>query len=418
MPADAGEDERAMSVTNLALSNLRAIVILIVVAFHSMNAYLGWLPSEPVRFDAAPYEWQAFPIIDKERFVGFDLFCAWNDVCLMSLMFFLSGLFVWPSLNRKGPWKYLTDRLLRIGVPILPAVFVLMPIALYPVYLVSVSLTPDGDPSIAAYWRAFSALPFWPCGPQWFLWQLLLLNMLIALVHQIDPRWGERLGTLAAGSREHPFRFIGILVGASALAYVPVALAFSPWTWLELGPFAFQWCRPLHYAVYFLAGAALGAHGLERGLLAPDGVLVRHWPRAVLAAILGLVLWMTPTAILVESGNDGPLWLQFAANIGFVVCCASGCLAMMGVCLRFATARRRWLDLLSTNAYGMYLVHYPFVVWMQYALLNAPLPAIAKVTIVFSVCVVLSLAMVLALRGIPFGGLLVGAEAAPAARSR
>ena len=37
------------------------------------------------------------------------------------------------------------------------------------------------------------------------------------------------------------------------------------------------------------------------------------------------------------------------------------------------------LDSLSANAYGMYIVHYLFVVWLQFALLNAALPAVGKV---------------------------------------
>ena len=58
------------------------------------------------------------PIIDSQRWFGFDLFCAWQDVSLMSLMFFLSGLFVPPSLARKGSSTFLSDRLLRIGLPL------------------------------------------------------------------------------------------------------------------------------------------------------------------------------------------------------------------------------------------------------------------------------------------------------------
>ena len=396
-----------MSATSLALSNLRAIVILIVLAFHSVAAYLGSLPSEPHRFDAPPYDWQAFPIIDSQRWFGFDLFCAWNDVSLMSLMFFLSGLFVWPSLQRKKSFRYLTDRLLRLGLPMIPSIFVLMPVALYPVYLVTAT-----DPSVAGFWGQFLALPFWPCGPQWFLWQLLILNIVAAALHKAYPTWGEHLGKLAASTRTDPIRFILILTAASALAYVPLALIYSPWTWFQYSAFAFQWCRPLHYTVYFFAGAAVGAYGLERGLLATDGVLVRRWPIALAAAVAGLALWMTPTAVIMESGSGqpGPLWLELAANLGFVVCCASGCLAVMAVSIRFATARRRWLDSLSANAYGMYLVHYPFVVWMQYALLKAPLPAIAKAAIVFAVAVISSWATVAALRNIPFGARLVGAE--------
>jgi surface polysaccharide O-acyltransferase-like enzyme len=293
----------------------------------------------------------------------------------------------------------------------IPAIFVLMPVAVYPVYLVSAA-----DPTLADYWRQFQALPFWPCGPQWFLWQLLFLNIVAAALYKLYPSWGERLGELATSTRTHPTRFIILLIVASALAYVPMALMFSPWAWFQFNAFAFQWCRPLHYAVYFFAGAAVGAYGLERGLLAVDGALARRWPIAVAAAVAGLALWMTPTAIIMDSGSAGPVWLQFIANIGFVVCCASGCLAVVAVCIRYATMRRHWLDVLSDNAYAMYLVHYPFVVWTQYALLNAPLPAIVKALTVFAVSVALSLALVMALRTIPVGARLVGAQPRPVAK--
>jgi surface polysaccharide O-acyltransferase-like enzyme len=62
------------------------------------------------------------------------------------------------------------------------------------------------------------------------------------------------------------------------------------------------------------------------------------------------------------------------------------------------------LDSLSRNAYGMYLVHYVFVVWMQYAMLNAPLFAVAKAVIVFGVTLVLSWTMSAALRRLPLRG--------------
>src|SRR5258708_38352571 len=116
-----------MSRSSIALSNLRAVVILIVLAFHSVLAYLASLPAAAYRFDDAPYRWQAIPIVDSQRFFGFDLFCAWQDVSLMSLMFFLSGLFVPPSLARKGTITFFSDRFFRIGVPLALVVIFLMP---------------------------------------------------------------------------------------------------------------------------------------------------------------------------------------------------------------------------------------------------------------------------------------------------
>src|SRR6266480_4635519 len=106
-----------MSTPGLALNNLRAVVIVIVLAVHAVMAYLGSSPASSFNFDDPPYRWRSIPIVDSERWFGFDIFCALQDVYLISLLFFLSGLFVWPSLARGGSRIFLRDRLLRIGVP-------------------------------------------------------------------------------------------------------------------------------------------------------------------------------------------------------------------------------------------------------------------------------------------------------------
>src|SRR5208337_4744398 len=106
-----------MGRTSLALANLRALTILLVVSFHSVLAYLGSQPASQPPFDATPYSWRAFPILDSERWFGFDLYCALLYVFLMPLFFFMSGLFVWPGLSRKGVRAFAYGRALRIGVP-------------------------------------------------------------------------------------------------------------------------------------------------------------------------------------------------------------------------------------------------------------------------------------------------------------
>jgi glucan biosynthesis protein C len=394
-----------MSGSSLALNNMRAVVILIVLAFHSFLAYIDFLPTAPFHFDQPPYEWQAFPIIDSQRWFGFDVFCAWQDVCLMPFMFFLSGLFVWPSLIRKGSGTFLSDRFVRIGVPCILAVIFLTPIAYYPTYRVTAV-----DPSVTAYWRHWLSLPFWPSGPQWFLWHLLALNILATGLHRLAPQWGELLGRLASSARMHPARYCVGLIAASALAYVPLAIAFTPWAWAHYGPFGVQLSHPLHYAVYFFAGLSVGAYGIERGLLALDGMLARRWAIWLAAALAGFLLWIAPTALIMAEGGNSPLGLQIAAGLGFVLACASGCFFFAATFLRFATGRLRMFDSLSDNAYGMYLVHYVFVVWLQYALLEAALFAVAKAAIVFGITLLMSWAITAAIRGVPLGARLIGAK--------
>jgi hypothetical protein len=392
-----------MSRSSIALSNLRAVVIVIVLAFHSALAYLAYAPDTPYPFSEPPYLWQVNAIIDSRRWFGFDLFCAWQDVSLMSLMFFLSGLFVPGSLNRKGSAAYVWDRVWRIGVPFAIVVALLMPITYYPTYR-----TTAADPSLATYWQQWLALPFWPCGPQWFLWQLFALNLLAAAAHRVAPGFTGALARVVEMTRERPLVFFAGLAAISATAYIPLALIFTPWDWWYSGPFSLQTSRILHYLVYFFAGYALGAYGLDRGLLACDGSLARRWHIWAIASLVGWCLWAWPTSLTLE--GDESLSVQIAAGVGYCIACATGCLALLAACLRFAQTRTKVLDSLSVNAYGMYLVHYVFVVWMQYALLGIALFAVAKMAIVFGVTLLMSWLISSAFSGVSFGARLAGAK--------
>lgn len=81
--------------------------------------------------------------------------------------------------------------------------------------------------------------------------------------------------------------------------------------------------------------------------------------------------------------------------------CAASSFACLALFVRFANTRRKFADSLSNNAYGMYLIHYAFVSWLQYTLLRAALPAVAKGSIVFLETVLLSWGTTAALRRIP-----------------
>jgi glucan biosynthesis protein C len=402
-----------MSKSSLALSNLRGFVILLVVAFHSVLAYLGSQPASPATFDSPPYDWRAFPILDSERWFGFDLFCAFQYVYLMHLMFFLSGLFVWSSLQRKGGVRFLSDRFVRLGLPFVLGVYLLMPLAHYPVYRVSAV-----DPSWTAFWAHWIALPFWPSGPLWFLWQLLALDIVAAALFRLAPRSGEFLGRLSGSAGDFPARYFVALVAISALAYVPLAIAFKPWEWLQFGPFALQPSFALHYVIYFFAGLGVGAYGIERGLLGSAGMLARRWPMWVAGAFGGFLLWIIPSALIVQGWDAAVPGLEIIADFGLVLSCAGISFGLAAVFVRFATVRWPGFDSLSDHAYGIYLVHYVFVIWLQYILLGFALLAIAKAAIVFGATLILSWVTAAAVCRVPIGARVLGADRRVLVRAR
>ena len=370
---------------NIPLSNLRAAVIVIVVAFHSVLPYLASQPASPFQFDAAPYRWVAFPIIDRERFFGFDLFCAWQDVSLMSLMFFLAGLFTPASLKRKGSLQFLIDRWWRIGLPFCLAAAILSPLAYYAAYR-----TTAADPSLGAFWQHWLALPMWPAGPAWFLWQLFFFSALVSVMHWVAPQSLRALDRFMGRFDDRPAGFFFLLVALSAVAYVPLALGYSAWDWDSRGPFAFQISRPLLYLLYFFTGIAIGSHGLDRGLAKSDGPLARHWLGVLALAVASFFLWGELTSLTLPDWNASPLPARLAAALAFPLACAAGVLSLFTMALRRLNFPHRALDSLSANAYGIYLVHYVVVVWVQYAILEVALPAVAKGVIVLGLALPVS----------------------------
>jgi len=93
---------------------------------------------------------------------------------LMSCSFSLSGLFVWPSLERKGARIFLHDRVLRLAYR-LPGGRIADAVANYRSYLQTAV-----DPGFLRFLGHWLALPFWSCGPMWFMWLLLAADFVAA----------------------------------------------------------------------------------------------------------------------------------------------------------------------------------------------------------------------------------------------
>jgi hypothetical protein len=294
---------------------------------------------------------------------------------------------------------------MRLGVPFVLGVFLLMPLAHYPVYRVTAH-----DPSWSAFWAHLRALPFWPSGPLWFLWQLLAFNIAAAALYRFVPGTGDFLGRLSMTARELPSRYFTLLLAISCLAYLPLAWKFKPWEWIQFGPFSLQPGRLLHYLVYFLAGASAGMHGLERGLLSSDGMLAKQWGRWVSGGLAAFLLWIIATALTMQGENAIVPHLGIVADLAFVLSSASVCFGFAAIFLRLAAKPWPAFETISENSYGIYLVHYVFVVWLQYLLLGLTLIAVAEGAIVFTGALMLSWAIAATISRVPIGNRLLGAK--------
>ena len=102
------------------IDNLKVGLITLVILHHALNTYGaegGW------------YYWQktthagaAIPMV---------LLITINQSFFMGLFFFLSAYFIPGSYNKKGAVRFVKDRLLRLGIPLVFYSFILSPVLIY-----------------------------------------------------------------------------------------------------------------------------------------------------------------------------------------------------------------------------------------------------------------------------------------------
>jgi len=367
---------------NAALDHARTFLTLVVVLHHAV----------------IPYTY--FGHTDPTSFIGFDGIVLATDSFFMAMFFFLSGLFVWPGLGHKPLQVFLRDRLVRLGLPFAIAALTLIPLAYY-----AIELREHPEVSFAAFWWRTVTVGPWPSGPIWFIWVLLAFDVSASLLYRVSPTLLEPINRLSLRGHDKPLDFFYFLVAVTAIVYVPLRVYFGPNHWFEFGPFSVQTNRVLLYAAYFLIGAGIGAANFERGVLGTEGQLSQRGPGAWIVAMLVpyALLWVLITIKREVLGNPPvqPDWYEASYGLFFVIFSAATMFSILAYFLNQRRSEFSILDRMQADAYGMFLVHYPIVLWLQYWLYDLDMPAIVKAAVAFVGTTLLSWGATRLLRQIP-----------------
>ncbi len=321
-----------------------------------------------------------------------------TDSFFMAMFFFLSGLFVWPGIARKGPLNYLADRLLRLGLPFAICAFTVIPLAYY-----AISLRQHPEIGFAEFWWNMVTKGPWPSGPIWFLWVLLSFDVVACILYRLSPHMLDPINRLSLHGRRRPAVFFAVMLAVTAAVYIPGRIHFGAGSWFEFGPFSVQHGRVLLYATYFFFG--IGVMNMDRGLLSADGRMAKvSWDWLVLAMVPYYLMWVLITIKRDILGNpaDLPDWYEGSYAICFTVFSVAILFLILAYFLRFASSGKSVFDAMQADAYGIFLVHYPIALWLQYWLFDFNhLPATVKAPIGFVLTVAFSWALTRALRMIP-----------------
>lgn len=366
---------------NLSLDRARTFLTLVVLLHHAV----------------IPYTY--FGHTDPASWAGFDVVVLATDSFFMAMFFFLSGLFTWPGIARKAPSVFLHDRLLRLGLPFAIAAFTVIPLAYY-----AIALRHDPGLSFTAFWWKTITVGPWPSGPIWFVWVLLAFDLTASLLYRVSAHLVDPGNRVSLRGFDQPAVFWLLLVVVTTIAYVPALLYFGGSKWFELGPFSVQASRILLYFAYFFIGVSVGAANFERGILSAGGQLPKQrWLWVIATLIPYCLMWGMIYIKREVLGNPDPQphWYQAIYGTFFVLFSGSILLAILAFFLHQKSPGPNLLDRMQADAYGIFLVHYPIALWIQYALFDYSWPAIVKAAIGFVLTVILSWGLTAGLRKIP-----------------
>ena len=368
---------------NVWIDYLRSFLTVLVVAHHSTLAYTTF-----ASFDKEVYINSTHPIVDIERWIGLDIFVSFNDIFFMSLMFLIGGLFLSKSIMKKGTINFLLDRIYRLFIPFLFLGTAFMLITYFPAYYVS-----HNNLDVFAYVRDFFTVEGWPVGPPWFLWVLFFFNVLFVLVNPIVQKYKSKVNVLTDHFSSKPTLLFFVLVLLTWIAYVPITYYVGAGTWIGWLPFDFQLSRFLLYFVYFMIGVLIGNTGFNEKLFSKSSLIVDKWWLWIMLSLGIFVSLVISSLYLSEMVMNNQIKEFYALMISFalfVLSCVSSCLAFITVFRKFAVRNIKWWNSLSGNAYLIYLIHYIFVVWIQFFLMKYELPAFVKFAITFVFALALS----------------------------
>ena len=360
------------------IDRLRVTLTALVITHHAAITYGasgGWFYRE-VADDGSPSS------------LLLTLLTAVNQSFFMGMFFLLAGYFTPGSWRRKGGTRFLGDRLVRLGVPLLAFGFVLGPMSL------ALTGLPAGKP-VFEPWLAMMAEGAFVIGPLWFALALLIFAAgwsVWATLHRPEAPTGE------APAEELPhwpaWLFAALAVGAAALLLRQVVPVGESVFGLQLGYFA-------SYVFLF----ALGCHAARSRWL--ERVNVKQ------AAGWGAVSLLTVPWLFVSASLAGAFEGQsvdFNGGLGgpavvyafWEPLVAWGIIAglLFGFRTRFNKASERWRRW-NAHAYGAFIVHAPVLVALSVLAAPWKAPSLVKFGVIAVAAVLASFQVAALLHKIP-----------------
>jgi glucans biosynthesis protein C len=363
----------------LYLDNLKIFLIFLVIMHHVGQGY------------GPTGGWWFYMSSGTEKLEWMGRFFCVNASFFMGLFFMISGYFFAPSFEKKGFKKYTIDKLVRYGIPLIFAYWILMPFIFYFNYELY-----SNNPSLPFFeffkiiylgigqqpeW--FIPILTWPesdlgFGHLWFVENLLVYALLYGCMRMI--------------SRKTNFKSkfnINIYLFSFAFILIVTLSTILVRDYNQVGEIknvlGFLMIEVAHWPIY------LGF--LISGIIASQTDMFQKFPSIYGKILLAIGLLMASKIYFPSLFPDiinswtGQYFELFETLLGFSL--SFGLIVFFRDHLNFTN---KLFNIMSANAYAAYIFHYPIVIAFQYGFDKVSINLFAKFLIVGILSIILSFA--------------------------
>ncbi|SDZ52657.1 Acyltransferase family protein [Asanoa ishikariensis] len=269
------------------VDNLRAVMVAWIIGGHALLGYSaigGW-----------PYDEVQETTFHPKSELAMAVVVGPTGLFVIGTFFFIAGLFAPAAMARKGPGKFVSERLVRLGVPFLLFALLVWPLFMWFAYLAA-------GYQVSFWWEFTHRHPFLDSGPLWFAEILLYVSLAYAAL--VWARDRARADGRADDSDEGPTTLGGrqlvTLVAMVALASFLIRLWFPAQSKQVLDLHVWQW--PQCVAMFGL-GVAAARFGWAKRV--PER-LRRGCGVAVIITVVALPLYAWTVGISDLANDAGP----------------------------------------------------------------------------------------------------------------
>lgn len=325
------------------LDNLKTLLIGGIIAAHALMGYAG--------FGSWTYqdiqEVTLSPVVETVFVVAL---MSLGALFLMALFFLISGLLTEDSLGRKGPSRFVSDRLLRLGIPFVAYTLLVWPLVEYAVL---------GPFQHRGFWTSVTdADPVLDNGPMWFVGVLLFFSLGLVTLRRLLP-------PPASTGRELRWRrlvLLWVVVGSSTFL---VRLAFPADSSQPLNLHLWGWPE---YVALFVLGVVAARRGWLRPV--PYG-LARRCGIATIVAMLAtaaIVLSAEPLGLTEDAYFGGWRLTAFLAAMVEGVIAVSAPVWVLAFAQRHLNGTGRLRRAAARSSYAAFMLQGPVLVALALAL--------------------------------------------------